>query len=164
MAAVELSEEEAEAVIARLDSKSTIGIAAVNGKRASVVSGEREAVRRLVRDLEARGVMTRELRNIVFAAHSAQVAEISEELVRALGGLRGRSSEVRLISTVLGRAVAGEEVDASYWGRNVREPVRFRAAMQELARLGDAVYVEMNAHHLLALWIYSSCSTETRAQ
>jgi len=60
------------------------------------------------------------------------VADISEELVRVLGGLRGRSSEVRLISTVLGRAVAGDEVDASYWGRNVREPVRFRAAMQEL--------------------------------
>jgi len=30
--------------------------------------------------------------------------------------------------------------------------VRFRAAMQEW-RVGDAVYVEMNAHPLLALWI-----------
>src|SRR5262249_20757906 len=85
--------------------------------------------------------------------HSAQVADISEELVRVLGELHGRSSEVRLISTVLGRAVAGEEVDASYWGRNVREPVRFRAAMQELARLGEAVYVEMNAHPVLGLWV-----------
>src|ERR1044072_1340746 len=67
--------------------------------------------------------------------------------------MRGRSRHVRLVSTVLARAVGGEEVDASYWGRNVREPVRFRAAIQELARLGDAVYVEMNAHPLLALWI-----------
>jgi NAD(P)-dependent dehydrogenase (short-subunit alcohol dehydrogenase family)/acyl carrier protein len=54
---------------------------------------------------------------------------------------------------VTGRAVAGEEVDASYWGRNLREQVRFRAAMQELAHSGDAVYVEMSAHPVLGLYI-----------
>ncbi len=151
MAAVELGEKEAEAAVAGL--RAQVSVAAVNGKRASVVSGEPEAVQRLVRELEARGVMTRELRSSGVAGHSAQVVDISEELVRVLGPMRGRSSEVRLISTVLGRAVAGEEVDASYWGRNVREPVRFRAAMEELARLGDAVYVEMNAHPVLGLWV-----------
>ncbi|HEX5884362.1 MAG TPA: SDR family NAD(P)-dependent oxidoreductase, partial [Pyrinomonadaceae bacterium] len=151
MAAVELGEEEAEAAVA--ERAAVVSVAAVNGKRASVVSGEREAVQRLVRELEARGVMTRELRSSGVAGHSAQVEEISEELVRLLGGMRGRSSDVRLVSTVLGRAVAGEEVHASYWGRNVREPVRFRAAMQELAHLGKAVYVEMNAHPVLGLWV-----------
>ncbi|HEU4769267.1 MAG TPA: type I polyketide synthase, partial [Pyrinomonadaceae bacterium] len=159
MAAVELSEAELEAAFTELEAQelipieSTLSVAAVNGKRASVVSGERDAVQRLVRKLEARGVMTRELRSSGVAGHSAQVADISEELVRVLGRMRGRGTDVRLVSTVLGRAVAGEEVDASYWGRNVREPVRFQAAMQELARLGEAVYVEMNAHPVLALGI-----------
>ncbi|HKY44287.1 MAG TPA: beta-ketoacyl synthase N-terminal-like domain-containing protein, partial [Pyrinomonadaceae bacterium] len=151
MAAVELGEEEAEAAVTGCGTQ--VSVAAVNGKRASVVSGEREAVQRLVRELEARGVMTRELRSSGVAGHSAQVEEISEELVRVLGGMRGRSSEVRLISTVLGRMVAGEEVDANYWGRNLRQQVRFRAAMQELAHLGKAVYVEMNAHPVLGLWV-----------
>ncbi|HSK64712.1 MAG TPA: type I polyketide synthase, partial [Pyrinomonadaceae bacterium] len=149
MAAVELGEAEAEAAVAG----SLVSVAAVNGKRASVVSGERQAVARLIGELEARGVMVRQLRVSGLAAHSAHVAGISEELVGLLGGLRGRNSEVRLISTVSGRAVAGEEVDASYWGRNVREQVRFRAAMQELARLGQAVYVELTAHPVLGLWI-----------
>jgi amino acid adenylation domain-containing protein len=150
MAAVELGEEEAEAAVAGYG---LVSVAAVNGKRASVVSGEREAVRRLIGELEARGVMVRELRISGLAAHSAQVAGITEELVRVLGGLRGRNSEVRLISTVSGRAVAGEEMNASYWGDNVREQVRFRAAMQEVARLGHAVYVELSAHPVLGLWI-----------
>ncbi|HKY46023.1 MAG TPA: SDR family NAD(P)-dependent oxidoreductase, partial [Pyrinomonadaceae bacterium] len=149
MAAVELGEVEAEAAVAG----SLVSVAAVNGKRASVVSGERQAVARLIGEWETRGVMVRELRVPGLAAHSAQVAGISEELVRVLGGLRGRNSEIRLISTVTGRAVAGEEVDASYWGRNVREQVRFRAAMQEVARLGQAVYVELTAHPVLGLWI-----------
>ncbi|HSK64911.1 MAG TPA: SDR family NAD(P)-dependent oxidoreductase [Pyrinomonadaceae bacterium] len=151
MAAVELGEEEAGAAVTGRGAQ--VSVAAVNGKRASVVSGERDAVQELVRELEARGVMTRELRSSGVAGHSAQVEDISEELVRVLGAMRGRSSDVRLMSTVLGRAVAGEEVDAAYWGRNVREPVRFRAAMQELARLGNTVYVEMNAHPVLGLWV-----------
>jgi acyl transferase domain-containing protein len=67
-----------------------------------------------------------------------------------------------LVSTVLGRAVASEEVDANYWGWNVREPVRFRAAMQQLARLGDAVYVEMNAHPVLGLWIREAVEEATQ--
>ena len=149
MVAVELGEAEAEAAVAG----GLVSVAAVNGKRASVVSGEREAVARLIGELEERGVMVRELHIKGLAAHSPQVAGISEELVRVLGRLRGRNSEVRMISTVLGRAVAGEEVDASYWGRNVREQVRFRAAMQEAARSGEAVYIEMNAHPALGLWI-----------
>ncbi|HKR14760.1 MAG TPA: amino acid adenylation domain-containing protein, partial [Pyrinomonadaceae bacterium] len=157
MAAVELSEAEAAAVTG---CEARVSVAAVNGKRASVVSGEREAVQRLVKGLEARGVMTRELRSSGVAGHSAQVEDISEELVRVLGPMRGRNSEVRLVSTVTGRAVAGAEVDASYWGRNVREPVRFRAAMEELARLGEAVYVEMNAHPVLGLWVREAVEEE----
>ncbi|HEU4766778.1 MAG TPA: SDR family NAD(P)-dependent oxidoreductase, partial [Pyrinomonadaceae bacterium] len=166
MAAVELSEEEAEAAVASVklekDNAPAVSVAAVNGKRASVVSGQREAVQQLVQRLEARGVMTRELRSSGVAGHSAEVADISEELVQVLGGMRGHSSDVRLVSTVLGRAVAGEEVDASYWGWNVREPVRFRAAMQQLARSGDAVYVEMNAHPVLGLWIREAMEEATQ--
>ncbi|HEX5876530.1 MAG TPA: SDR family NAD(P)-dependent oxidoreductase, partial [Pyrinomonadaceae bacterium] len=154
MAAVELGEEEAEAEVKGLGPQTAlVNVAAVNGKHASVVSGEREAVQWLMRELEAKGVMTREVRTSGVAAHSAQVADLGEELERVLGGIRGRASEVRLVSTVSGRAIAGEEVDASYWGRNLREQVRFRAAMQELAHSGDAVYVEMSAHPVLGLWI-----------
>lgn len=156
MLAVELSEEEAVAAIKGFGPQAgpgALGIAAVNGKRACVVSGEREAVHRLMRELEAKGVMVREVRTSGVAAHSAQVADQGDELVRVLGGMRGRASEVRLVSTVSGRAVAGEDIDANYWGRNLRQQVRFRAAMQELAQSGNAVYIEMSAHPVLGLYI-----------
>src|ERR1044072_3341199 len=130
MAAVELGAAEAEAVVARYEGR--VSVAADNGKRASVVSGERSAVAELVAELEQRGVMAREVRSSEVGGHSEQVSGVSEELPRVLAGVRGRDSEVALISTVLGQEISGERVDGDYWGRNVRERVRFREGMVEL--------------------------------
>ena len=149
MAALELSEDEVLAFLA--DGHDGAGIAAVNGARATVVSGESEAVARLVHDLTERGLMVRELRTSGVAGHSAQVAGISEDLERVLSGIRGRTSDVSFISTVAGRRVAGEQLNAAYWKRNLREPVRFADGMKTILDEGVEVFVEMNAHPILAL-------------
>jgi acyl transferase domain-containing protein len=151
MAAVELGEAELVAELSGYGG--TISVAAVNGRRASVVSGEPGAVASLLRDLERRGVMTRELRTTGVAGHSKQVDSVSKELVSVLNGVRGRTSKTTLISTVMGKRVENEEVDAKYWGRNLRECVRFAEGMREMVRLGPTVLIEMNAHPVLGLWI-----------
>lgn len=149
MAALELSEEEVLKVLA--GGHDGAGIAAINGPRATVVSGESGAVARLVQDLTKRGLMVRELRTSGVAGHSDQVAGISEDLERVLGGMRGWNSDVSFISTVTGRRVAGEQLNAAYWKRNLREPVRFADGMKAILDAGADVFIELNAHPILGL-------------
>ena len=151
MAALDLSEEEVLTVLA--GGHESVSIAAINGARATVVSGESEAVARLVQDLMKRGLMVRELRTSGVAGHSDQVTGISEDLECVLGGMRGRNSDVSFISTVDGRRVAGEQLDAAYWKRNLREPVRFADGMTAVLNEGADVFIEMNAHPILGLWV-----------
>ncbi len=162
MAAVELSEAEAEAVVATTAGR--VSVAAVNGRRASVLSGEREAVEQLMAELEGRGVMVRRIRTSGVAGHSPEVEGVGQELERVLAGVRGRASEVAMVSSVEGRVVRGEEVDAGYWRRNVRERVRFAEAMREAVREGAEVYVEMNAHPVLGLWVREAVEEERGAE
>lgn len=151
MAALELSEED---VLAALRAgHQGVDVAAVNGARSTVVSGEAEAVARLVHELKERGLMVRELRTSGVAGHSEQVASVSDDLERVLGGLRGRNSDVSFISTVDGKRVAGRQLDAAYWKRNLRQTVRFADGMKAIVDEGVDAFVEMNAHPILGLWV-----------
>ncbi|HEX5883032.1 MAG TPA: SDR family NAD(P)-dependent oxidoreductase, partial [Pyrinomonadaceae bacterium] len=149
MAALELSEEEILTVLA--GGHEGVGIAAINGARATVVSGESEAVARLVRDLTKRGLVVRELRTSGVAGHSDQVTGISEDLERVVSGITRRTSDISFISTVEGRRLAGEQLNAAYWKRNLREPVRFADGMKAVLDEGADVFIEMNAHPILGL-------------
>ncbi|HEU4713548.1 MAG TPA: type I polyketide synthase [Pyrinomonadaceae bacterium] len=151
MAALELSEEEVLAVLR--EGHEGVGVAAVNGPRSTVVSGEAEAVSRLVHDLTERGLMVRELRTSGVAGHSVQVSGISHDLERVLGGMRGRTSDVAFISTVDGKRVSGHELDAAYWKRNLRETVRFADGMKAILDESVDTFIEMNAHPILGLWV-----------
>ncbi len=150
MAALELSEEE---VLAVLRDHAGVSIAAINGARAMVVSGEAEAVARLVSDLTERGLMVRELRTSGVAGHSEQVAGVSESLAQVLSGISGRTSEVPFISTVVGGRLAGEQLDAVYWKRNLRETVRFASGVNAILAEGVDAIIELNAHPILGLWV-----------
>jgi polyketide synthase 12/polyene macrolide polyketide synthase/epothilone polyketide synthase D len=55
----------------------------------------------------------------------------------------------RWVSTVTGREVEAGEVTGAYWGRQVREPVRFAAALATARQLGPAVFVEAGPHPVL---------------
>lgn len=149
MAALELSEEEVLTILA--GGHEGVGIAAINGPRATVVSGESEAVARLVQDLTTRGQMVRELRTSGVAGHSDQVAGISEDLEHVVSGMTRRTGDISFVSTVVGRRLAGEQLDAAYWKRNLRETVRFADGMKAVLDEGADVFVELNAHPILGL-------------
>ena len=68
-----------------------------------------------------------------YAFHSAQMAPLRDEFVTELGYVRASDPSIQFISTVTGtREIA--RPDAEYFGRNMREPVRFAAAAQEMLR------------------------------
>jgi acyl transferase domain-containing protein len=91
---------------------------------------------------------------VSYASHSPQVELIAEQLAAALGPVRSLPPRVRLWSTVTGQLVGDGELDADYWYRNSRLPVRFGEVIDTLVRQGFGVFVEMSPHPLLTVDIH----------
>ncbi|MBV2364717.1 SDR family NAD(P)-dependent oxidoreductase [Streptomonospora sp. NEAU-YY374] len=125
-----------------------VHVAAVNGPAATVVAGEREAVARLVADAEAEGVRARAI-DVDYASHTPRVAAARERITADLAGIGAREGDVPLFSTVTGGPVDGAALDAGHWYANLREPVRFGAAVRALAGAGHRMFVECAPHPVL---------------
>jgi myxalamid-type polyketide synthase MxaE and MxaD len=146
MAAVELSREDAERA---LDGHAgRVAIAALNGPRSTVLSGDTAAVQAVVSALGARGVTCRML-PVDYAFHSHHMDGIDEELARALVDLSPRASAIPIVSTVTGELATAQDFDAAYWRKNVRAPVMFSRAVETLAARGCRVFVEVGPHPVL---------------
>ncbi|NEY36746.1 SDR family NAD(P)-dependent oxidoreductase, partial [Streptomyces sp. PRKS01-65] len=126
-----------------------VSVAAVNGPSSVVVSGEPAVLERLVAVCEAQGVRARRVA-VDYASHSAQVERITGRLKEALAPIRPGPAGVRFFSTVSGTWTPGEELDAAYWYRNLREPVQLERAVTALAGEGFDTFIECSAHPVLA--------------
>jgi acyl transferase domain-containing protein len=151
MAAVELSWEEAQSAIAGYEDRVTI--AAHNSPRSVVLSGTPEAIDEIVGAMQARGVYARVL-HVDIAFHSSQMDSIRIEFERALAAIESQPCSVPVYSTVTGRV--NLDFSAAYWGRNLRDSVRFAEAMEALSGEGYGVYVEVSPHPVLS-GVVSEC-------
>ncbi len=150
MASVALSESE---LLRLLEShEGELSLAAVNGPSSMVVSGAREALVRLLARCEADGVKAREI-PVNYAAHSAHVETIRQELLDACASIAPRSGDVPFYSSVTGGLLDTEKADANYWYRNLRETVRFEAATQALVTAGCRTAIEVSPHPVLVMGI-----------
>jgi len=150
MAAIGLPPADVVSALAPYDE--ALCVAAVNSPRSVTVSGDRAAVRDLVRSLAAAGVFAREL-PLDYAFHSKHMSPIQADLLAALADLRPRAASLPFVSTVTGYELAGPELDAEYWWDNIRQPVDFAAAVGELTSTGDTVFVEIGPHPVLAHYV-----------
>ncbi|MEV1179643.1 acyltransferase domain-containing protein, partial [Nonomuraea sp. NPDC049784] len=112
-----------------------------------VVSGPDEALTALTERCEAEGIRCRRLTTRV-PGHSELVEPILAELGEQLAGITPRTPAVPFVSTVDAGAW-NPAVDAAYWVRNLRQTVRFRPAVQDLAERGFGVFLEISAHPVL---------------
>ena len=147
MLAVGLPEDEALALIARHDR--TVTISAVNGPRSITLSGSRTSLEAMATELEAQGVFARLVR-VDHPFHHPLMRPASEALEAALSDFKPRVGTIAFFSTVTGKRCSGESCDAAYWGRGIREPVRFASAVGALADFGVDIWLELNAHPALA--------------
>jgi acyl transferase domain-containing protein/predicted amino acid dehydrogenase/acyl carrier protein len=124
-------------------------IAAINAPRQITLSGDAEALEEIATELKAKEIFCRFLPT-EYAFHSPQMNFIEAGLREELGTITGSPSLRRMISTVTGRAVRGPELHADYWWRNVRQPVRFAAAVETALRDGCNVLLEIGPHPVMA--------------
>jgi acyl transferase domain-containing protein/NAD(P)-dependent dehydrogenase (short-subunit alcohol dehydrogenase family) len=147
MAAVALSEEEAVQEI--LSYGDDLSVAAVNAPRSVVLSGRRDALDMVLANLAERGVSSRSLA-VNYAFHSAQMAPFAAQLTAALDGVTFNAPRIAVYSTVTGARLGADELDIGYFGRNIRQPVRFANAVAALMDDGVGAFVEIGPHPVLA--------------
>ncbi len=125
-------------------------VAGVNGPGSTAVAGDAEALAGFLGECVEGGVRAREVSATV-ASHSPFVEGLREELLEVLGGVSPRSGEVAFYSTVTGGLLDTAGLDAEYWYRNLREPVRFAEVTRVLLAGGHRVFVEVSPHPVLTL-------------
>ena len=129
-----------------------LSVATVNGPRATVVSGDNDALEELLAECEADEVRARRIA-VDYASHSAHVEIIREELARLLAPVKPVASEIPFYSTVTGKPIDGTELGAEYWYTNLRETVEFEQGVQALVERGHRFFLEMSPHPVLTMGV-----------
>lgn len=147
MASVELP---AQQVLSQLVDRgiSDVVVAVVSSPSSTVIGGATHAVRELVADWERHEIMAREVA-VDVASHSPQVDPILDELTDMLADLAPTAPAIPYYSatSIDPREVPG--CDAVYWVENLRQTVRFGAAVQAALEDGYRVFAELSPHPLL---------------
>ena len=150
MVSVALGAGELESIMAPLDER--VSVAAINGPAATVVSGEHAALDELLERCEQRGVRARRI-PVDYAAHSAQVREIRDELLAGCKSISPQAANVPFYSTTLAALLDGASLDGAYWYRNLRERVQFERVIRMLVQEQYATFIEVSSHPVLTVGV-----------
>ena len=145
MLAVSLSEGEAQSFVT-----GEISLAAVNAPRLSVLSGPTNAIDALTTKLSEQGVQARRL-HTSHAFHSSMMDPVVPSLVQRVQRTGRRPPQIPYLSNLTGTWITPEEaVDAQYWGRHMRETVRFSAGISEVMKYPEVILLEVGPGQTLS--------------
>ncbi|MFD5031469.1 type I polyketide synthase [Streptomyces sp. NPDC058405] len=134
---------------ARIESEPLVGVAAVNGPTSTVLSGDLEALERIGAELAAEGITTRGLQ-VSHAFHSPLMRPVLARFAKIATEVGGGVPEIPLYSTVRGRVLDGEAMDAAYWVEHIGATVLFGDAAGALLAEGPTHLVEIGPQPVLS--------------
>ncbi|NUO79483.1 type I polyketide synthase, partial [candidate division KSB1 bacterium] len=160
MAAIFADEEKVEPALIGYEQR--VSIAALNGPRNLVISGERDAIEELVKKFEGLGRKSKAL-TVSHAFHSPLMEPMLDDFERIVSEITFRAPRVPLISNLTARPLAFSNQQPAtnndpqstsydprtYYRRHAREAVRFSASMQTAHEMGCTVFLELGPHPVL---------------
>ncbi|MFI6004912.1 SDR family NAD(P)-dependent oxidoreductase [Streptomyces sp. NPDC051366] len=153
MSSVEATEEELRPILAGHEGRAVV--AAYNGPRAVVVSGDEQAVAAVEDSLRDIGRRVSRLR-VSHAFHSPHMDGILHEFRTVAARAAFAAPAIPIISNVTGRSVDAQELtDPEYWVRQLREPVRFSEGVRFLDDDGVGLFLELGPDGVLSAMVRS---------
>ncbi|WP_026736723.1 type I polyketide synthase [Fischerella sp. PCC 9605] len=150
--------DEARVVSAIQPYAQKVAIAAINGPKNIVISGDRQAVEAVTNALHAEGIKTKKLQ-VSHAFHSPLMEPMLGEFEQVAKNITYSLPKFTLISNLTGQPITADIATPEYWCHHVRQPVKFAASMQALAQQGYKVFVEIGPKPIL-LGMGRYCLTE----
>ncbi|KAG6030078.1 Type I Iterative PKS [Claviceps sp. LM458 group G5] len=111
-------------------------VACVNSHQSVTISGRVEAIKAVAEHLASRNIFHRVL-DVQTAYHSSHMRLVSEDYKVSLSQVKAQDllPGIKMFSSVTGRMVKGQELDAQYWTDNMTSPVQYDAAIREMMSL-----------------------------
>jgi NADPH:quinone reductase-like Zn-dependent oxidoreductase/NAD(P)-dependent dehydrogenase (short-subunit alcohol dehydrogenase family)/SAM-dependent methyltransferase/acyl carrier protein len=150
MAAMNISPERARSLAEASDGR--VELAAVNSAGSVTMAGDMEVLTRIEQEILAENGFCKVL-PLAYPFHSRFMDDLREPLCKALTGIRPRPSALRFISTVSGKVINGEDLDANYWWHNIRRPVSFLQATECALKAGARIFLEIGSHGVLQYYL-----------
>lgn len=152
MLAVRIPFDKLQALFAKTEF-SEVEIAGYNAKQSFTLSGPKEALSKLLTKLKSLHCGA-QLLKINYAFHSKFMESIKEGVLDSLASIKGQASKEgqTFISTVTGKVERGA-LDATYWWRNIREPVLFENSIKVALEQGVTDFVEVGPRGILTSYI-----------
>ncbi|WP_309731615.1 type I polyketide synthase, partial [Chamaesiphon sp. OTE_75_metabat_556] len=147
----------------------SVAIAAINGAKNVVISGEAEAISAIIDNLELQGIETNRLQ-VSHAFHSPLMAPMLAEFAAIANRITYNQPLVPLISNLTGNRADNSIATANYWVSHVSQPVKFAQSMETLNQAGYQIFLEIGPKPTLlgmgkqclsesgGVWLPSLCS------
>ncbi|MEE4590641.1 SDR family NAD(P)-dependent oxidoreductase [Streptomyces sp. DSM 41524] len=133
-----------------------VSVAAVNGPRATVISGDEDTVLRIA---AATGAKSKRL-TVSHAFHSPLMDAMLAEFGTVAAGIGYSAPRIAVVSNVTGEAAGEELCSPEYWVRHVRRAVRFGDGIRFLAERNVTRFVEIGPAGVLSA-MGQECLAET---
>ncbi|MFI8091361.1 type I polyketide synthase, partial [Streptomyces sp. NPDC086080] len=157
MAALAVAEAEVLPLLSGREDR--IGVAAVNGPAATVVSGDTDEVERVAAHFAGLGHRTRRL-TVSHAFHSPHMDPMLERFAEIVRGTPMSAPAIPVVSGVTGEtATAGQLCSPDYWVTQLRGTVRFADGLASLGRAGVTRFLELGPDAVL-----TAMATDSRGQ
>ncbi|MEM9460815.1 MAG: type I polyketide synthase [Myxococcota bacterium] len=131
------------AIREQLPTDGSVVIAALNAADSHVISGEARALDAAIERLEDQGWFVRRL-DVSHAFHSPLMDPILERFEDRLARVSFKPPTMLFVSNETGQAVTPDQtIDAGYWCRQLRRPVRFADGITTLTASGISTFVEI---------------------